>query len=301
MITLRQLSIFVAIAQTGSTTAAAESVSLSQSAVSSALHELETTLQTRLFDRAGNRLVLNDDGKALLPYARVVIDSASLITREFSGVSTKAAWQLTIASSATIGHYIMPSVVSGFRSLDSAARAAVRVRDTPEVIKAVREFEVDVGFIEAPTIEPDLTVIPWIGDELVVVCSKDHPIAGMHSGTPASIDVLREQEWLLRERDSGTRELVEQMLLPHLHFLKEGAVFGSAEALKRGVALGLGLSCLSNWAIQDQLATQKLVVLNTVIPAFQRRFFIVHHKKKYLSSRLRRFLDYCTEARLTPE
>lgn len=245
--------------------------------------------------------MLNDDGRALLLHARVVLDGAWAISREFSEGSPSAAWQLTIASSATIGNYIMPRVVFGFRALEPTVRAAVRVRDTPAVIKAVRDFEVDVGFIEAPTTEPDLSVIPWIGDELVVVCSPDHPMGSRRCKTPASIEGLRAQEWLLREPHSGTRELVEQMLLPHLHYLKEGTVFGTAEALKRGVALGLGLSCLSNWAIQDQVATRNIVVVKTVLPPFLRRFFIVHHKKKYISSRLSRFLDYCRDAHLSPE
>ncbi|MDR3418107.1 MAG: LysR family transcriptional regulator [Nevskia sp.] len=77
-LSLRQLQIFRAVAQTGNTGAAARLVHLSQSAVSAALNELERALELRLFDRVGKRLLLNDNGRALLPRALAVLDGAAL-------------------------------------------------------------------------------------------------------------------------------------------------------------------------------------------------------------------------------
>jgi DNA-binding transcriptional LysR family regulator len=77
-------------------------------------------------------------------------------------------------------------------------------------------------------------------------------------------------------------------------------VFGSAEALKRAVVAGLGLSCLSEWAVKDQLVSGSLITLHTPLPKLSRRFYIVHHKKKYLSARLKQFIDHCQTAKPIP-
>src|SRR5277367_4135508 len=111
-ITIRQLAIFVAVAEAGSTTAAGQRVALSQSATSAALNELESVLDARLFDRVGTRLVLNDTGRALLPQARAVLDGATAIEREFglgaADGEAGAGAPLRVGASTTIGNYLLP-------------------------------------------------------------------------------------------------------------------------------------------------------------------------------------------------
>src|SRR5277367_5339904 len=106
-LTLRQLQIFRAVALSGSTTAAADSVALSQSATSSALNELERVLQARLFDRVGKRLLLNDNGRALLPLALGVLDGADHIERAFAAGGVNLAAELRLHASTTVGNYIL--------------------------------------------------------------------------------------------------------------------------------------------------------------------------------------------------
>src|SRR5580658_3113788 len=139
-ITLRQLEIFRAIALTGSTTAAAQSVPLSQSATSTALGEFERSLGARLFDRVGKRLLLNDNGRALLPLALGVLDGAQHIERAFAAGGVNLAADLRLHASTTVGNYILPRLLSGFRELVPAARFDVRIGNTLDVVTAVREF-----------------------------------------------------------------------------------------------------------------------------------------------------------------
>lgn len=291
-ITIRQLQIFIAVGRTGTTTAAADRISLSQSAVSAALNELESLLETRLFDRVGNRLVLNDVGRSLLPQAELLVDGASSLVGRFAhGVA--GASTLRLGASATIGNYIMPMVVSGFHAIHPETRIAVRIGDIAEIATAVASLEIDMGFIEGACQEVDLLSVPWISDEVLVVSSPAHALAQRYRGDLVPLEALQDADWLLREKNSGTREIVEQMLIPHLRRLKEGMVFGSAEALRRATAYGLGLSCLSSWAIQEQLRSGDLIALNTPIPQFVRRFYIIYHQKKEMSEQLRRLLVYC--------
>ena len=132
-LTLRQLEIFRAIAHTGSTTAAAQSVPLSQSATSAALLELERVLGARLFDRIGKRLLLNDNGRALLPTALAVLDGARHLEAAFASADGSSFVDLRLSASTTIGNYILPPVLARYRELCPAARLELKIGNTRTV------------------------------------------------------------------------------------------------------------------------------------------------------------------------
>ena len=302
-LTLRQLAIFTAVADTGSTTGAGLRVSLSQSATSSALNELENLLGARLFDRIGKRLVLNDSGRALLPRARALLDGASGIERDFRVTSAAGATRaadfapapadLRVAASTTIGNYLLPPLVAEYCREWPNVRIDVEIANTHDVSVSVGRFAVDMGLIEGPCHEPDVQVLPWIEDELVIVGSPQHPLLRQEAGQRQNLKALRATPWLLREPGSGTREAVEQALLPHLHQLQQEIHFGSTEAIKHAAAAGLGLTCLSLSAVRDLLTLGRLQIVATTLPRLLRRFYIVHHRHKQFSASLTRFLEHC--------
>lgn len=281
-LTLRQLQIFRVVAESGSTTAAATAISLSQSATSAAINELERTLELQLFDRIGKRLQLNDNGRALLPQALALLDGAGWIERwaldRESHIGT-----LRIGASTTIGNYMLPAVLAGFRaSLPPPARqnwqVQVAIANTAATAAGVAAFELDLGLIEGPCHEPELTVQPWLEDELVVVTAPNDPILPRKGRI--SLDTLSKATWLLREPGSGTREIINQLLIPHLNHLRPGIQFGNPEAIKRAVASGLGISCLSRYVVEDLLETGALVAPSTELPPLKRHFYIVMHEHK---------------------
>lgn len=300
-LSLRQLSIFIAVADTGSTTAAALRVALSQSATSGALNELEGLLGALLFDRIGKRLVLNDNGRALLPQARALLDAAQAIESQFGvgGAPNGApalASQLRVGASTTIGNYLLPALVASYRRDWPTTAIDVRIGNTRDVAAGVARLEVDMGLIEGPCHEAELAVSPWREDELVVVCGAGHALAPAPGRPRVSQASLRQAVWLLREPGSGTREAVENALLPHLHQWGGEMQLGSTEAIKQAAAEGLGLACLSRYAVQDQVALGRLVVLNTTLPRLSRMFYLVHHRQKQFSVPLARFVAHCTGA-----
>ena len=156
-------------------------------------------------------------------------------------------------------------------------------------------FQLDLGLVEGPSHEADLTIEPWLTDELLIVASPSHPILDKGRHTKVRIEALREAGWLLRERGSGTRETVEHVLLPHLHELRAAAEFSNAEAIKHAAAAGLGLACLSRLVVQNLLAAGTLVSLQTALPPLSRHLYLIHHRHKVLSSRLQRFLQLCRD------
>ena len=292
-LTLRQLHIFVAVSDTGSTTAGGDAIALSQSATSAALKELEELLGTRLFDRIGKRLIINDNGRLLLPQARSMLDAALTMEQQFASLETASARGLHIGSSTTIGIYVLPKILAEFSSEPDMAMPRVMIANTSAVASAVANFAVDIGFIEGPCHEPDVHIEPWITDELIIVCAPHHALAD--SAARVTVKQLREAGWLLREPGSGTREAVEHALLPHLHSLRAQGEFSNSEAIKHAAAAGLGVACLSRMVVADLIDSGKLVEVSTTLPVLQRHFYLIHRKHKLLSTRLSRFMAYCRE------
>jgi len=291
-LTLRQLQIFLAVSDHGSTSAAADAVALSQSAASAALNELESVLAVQLFDRVGKRLVINDNGRLLLPQARQMLDWAQSIEQEFTSPAAGAVG-LHIGASTTIGTYLLPHLIAAWTAGQGHGNPRVMIANTADVAAAASAFSIDVGLIEGPCHDPDLQVETWISDEMVIVCAPDHPLAKEGHNRKTTVKALRAARWLLREPGSGTREVVENALQPHLHQLHSAGEFGSSETIKHAAAAGLGVACLSRLVVGDFLESGRLVELETTLPTFSRHFYLVYRKNKLLSARLHAFIDFC--------
>jgi DNA-binding transcriptional LysR family regulator len=254
---------------------------------------LERSLGTRLFDRVGKRLILNDSGRGLLPMALAVLDGAKNIETALLSGDHAAPVDLQLFASTTIGNYVLPRMLARFREEVPNLRVQLRVGNTLDVVTAVRDFAADLGFIEGPCHASDMRVVPWLEDELVIVAAPKHPLAKTAKRARITAKQLGAAQWLLREPGSGTREAVEQALLPHLQHIRSSMTLGSSESIKNSAAEGLGLSCLSRCVVQDLVAAKRLTVLATGLPRLTRRFALIYPETKVLSASLRRFVAHC--------
>ncbi len=286
---LRQLEVFVATARGGSTRAAADRVARSQSAASSALAELEATLGEQLFDRAGRRLMLNENGRALLPKAASLLDQAADLERLFQ---REHVTPLRIAASLTIGEVLLPDKVASWKLDHPSSPVQLVIGNTSEVIAAVVAFDVDIGFIEGLQTHPDLIVRPWLNDQMVIVAAASHPLARL--GGVTGLRHLRDASWALREAGSGTREAADRWLIDHLGAIKVEFELGSPQALKRLVAAGAALSCLSSHVVASELEQGSLVALRTRLPPAVRSLATVVHREKRLGRGTEDFLRCCS-------
>lgn len=290
-LTLRQLEIFCAIAQAGTTVAAAQAVALSQSATSAALQQLELALGSQLFERAGRNLVLNDAGRALLPEALSLLEQAQSLQQAFSAHSAGLPVRLRLAASTTIGSYVLPAVLAGLARSHPQVSVDLQIGNSREVAEAVQAMEVDLGMIEGGSHWPGLELQPWLRDELVIVAGASDALA--LAASPASLADLRAARWLLREPGSGTREMVEHALLPRLQQLPAAATLGSSEAIARCVAQGLGISCLPRVLVQALVDSGELVVLETELPRMWRHFSLLQRRGKRHSPALAALIAAC--------
>jgi DNA-binding transcriptional LysR family regulator len=284
-ITLRQIEVFTEVLKSGSTTQASQVLSLSQSAVSAALADLENQLGVQLFDRVGKRLVLNEHGRLLYPRAVGLLEQAGEIEqlfREDSGA-------IRLFASSTIGNYLLPGMIAAYRRDFPALPLELSVGNSQDAIQAVADFRVDIGLIEGPCHEPDIISTPWLEDELVVFAAPDSALLQQ----PVTLVSLAAAQWILRERGSGTREIVDYQLLSHLPQFQLGMELGNSEAIKHAVRHGMGISCLSRRVIADLLEAGTLAEVAVPLPRLTRTLYRIHHRQKHLSNALNRFLAYC--------
>ncbi|KUJ83027.1 LysR family transcriptional regulator [Microbulbifer flavimaris] len=290
--TLRQLEVFLACAHHENVSRAAASLSMSQSAASTALKEFEQQFDLRLFERTGKRLRLNELGRQLWPRAEELLERARELEQTLAAHDDLG--RLKIGATLTIGNYLAAAVMARYMAEQPGTRVELEVANTAAIVDKVLGFELDLGLIEGELNHPDLEMIPWRDDELVVFCGPDHPLAARKRLADRD---LCNATWILRERGSGTRQAFERALsglLPQLHILLE---LQHTEAIKRAVEAGLGISCLSRVSLSDALKRGSLVELPVPQRDFQREFHFVLHRQKYRSAGIERWLELCRQVR----
>lgn len=285
-ITLRQLEVFLAVASTQSTTKGADKIALSQSAVSSALSELENQLNVQLFERIGKRLILNENARMLLPKAQALLEQA----QELEVLFQQGHGTLRIGASTTIGNYLLPQIIARYQQRYPALTLELRVANSAEIAADVANLNVDIGFIEGTSHRLEIDSQIWRTDSMAIFCSPRHPLANK----TVTADQLAKSTWILREPGSGTREVVEQHLLPHIHHFNVLMELGNSEAIKHAIHYSQAISCLSIAVIADQLESGRLALIHlNRIPLIQRPLYLIRHKQKHISKNLSMFLAEC--------
>jgi DNA-binding transcriptional LysR family regulator len=283
--TLRQLEVFLAIARTGSVTGAADELAMSQSAASGALADLERQFDVRLFDRIGKRLQLSDVGRALRSRAEGVWDAGRELETALADHADGS--RLRVGATLTIGNYVAVPLMARYMADRPGALVRLDIANTEEIGRRAANFEIDVGLIEGELSHPELRVRPFRDDELVVFCAPSHPLARRR--TLADADLVA-APWIVREHGSGTRQAFDHAMrgiLPELRVLLE---LPHTEVIKRAVAAGLGLGCVSRLALADELAAGTLKERPVPHRDFRRRFYTVLHRQKHVGADLKRWL-----------
>lgn len=286
--TLRQLSIFAATAQCGNISEAADRLAITQSAASSALKGLEEQYGILLFDRVGKRLQLNALGRELLPYAQGLLTQVEEVNdvlqrREPSG-------SFNIGATLTIGNYLAIPLITAFKKQFPLSDLKLHIANTEQTAGEVLAFNIDIGLIEGEYSHRDLDVSPWRSDELAVFCSPQHALAN----TPVLDDhAIIAAQWVTREKGSGTRQTFDRAM-QGLH--NDTTIFMElehTEAIKCAVDTGDVLGCVSRIALEDDFKRGRYVELKVPHRDMRRKFYLVTHRKKFVTQSLERWIVHC--------
>ena len=285
---LKQLQVFLKVAHYQNISKAALDLSMSQSAVSSALSGFERHYDLQLFDRNGKKLQLNELGRALRPNALALYEQALAFEQLLQQQSSAPA--LKVGATLTIGNYLAVGIMAQYMKQHAGAQVQLHVANTASISEQVRNFELDIGLIEGELQDPELDVFPWLEDELVVFCSPTHPLAGRPS---LSDKDLLDATWILRECGSGTRQTFDRAMSGLLSQLKPGLELEHTEAIKRAVEADLGISCLSRVALNDAFDRGSLIPLAVPQRNFHRHFYFILHRQKYRSAAIGNWMTLC--------
>ena len=300
-ITLRQLAVFVSIYQTGSTSRASEALHLSQSAVSSALTELEARLQMPLFERVGRRLNQHPNAHPIYIQAQAILGQS--LTLEHYHKSQVG--QIHIGASTTIGNYVLPPLLAKLYELLPDANVDMYIANTQEVVAEVEQLNIDIALVEGKPRPVDMKVIEqraWRTDTLMIFAKRDSKwLTDMASYNDVnhcyelSIEQLSTLPLLVREKGSGTRQIIDEQLLQHLPNAEVIMAIQQSEAIKRMVSADIGLGCLSQHVIEAELATGQLVQVQVAGIDLSRTWWLVWHKARHQSPIWQTFIDIITE------
>ena len=286
-ITLKQLSVFLAVYRSGSTVAAAEQISLSQSAVSMALSELEKHLDSTLFQRVGRRLLPTQQAHMLSSLAAAAVKQVEQIEYLFN----LKVERLVVGASTTIGNYLLPKMISDFQASFPEIDIRLAIFNTKDICEGLLNYEYDLGFIEGENPFVELKARTWMEDELVLFSAAESRF--IDTDIPlSSLKNLEHTPLILRETGSGTRTFVQKNLLQHIETTKV-LELGNSEAIKQAVINDLGVGCLSRFALQDLLELKKIKVLSIRdSEALRRPLYLLENKQSVHSEAYKKFVDF---------
>lgn len=256
---LHHLRLFAAVVDHGGFTKAAESLHLSQPAISKSLNELERQLGLTLLDRGGRPIRLTDAGQTLYARARELFGVERIAEQELREIRGLKRGVLRIGASTTIATYMLPPYLGRFHLRHPGIRIRATSANTRTVLRMLLESRVDVALVEGPVSHPQVEIQPWREDELVVI---SHPENLLLSQPSLDVAMLVREQFIVREPGSGTRDVIARALALHGARLAKTMRVGGTEAIKQAVAAGLGLAIVSRAAAADQLALGRIAVLS---------------------------------------
>lgn len=273
-----QLRIFVAVADRGHVTMAAKALGLSQSATSAAIKALEEANGVRLFNRVGRRIELSQVGTRFLPEAKAVLDRIAAARLVLDNISQAIAGSVSVAASQTIASYWLPRRLASFHELHPAVRLDVSIGNTRQVESSVLDGAADIGLVEGRTRSDLLKRIPVDVDRLVLVIAKSRGDVSAGTGVPVDLSTLR---WIVRERGSGTREVLEDLVAREGKSVEDLAVFlvlPGNEAVRHAVEAGAGATIISQLVVAQAIANGSVTVIPYDIPT--REFVLISHRDR---------------------
>lgn len=294
----RRLQVFHTVARLLSFTKAAETLHMTQPAVTFQVRQLEEHFNTRLFDRTHNRISLTEAGKQVYRVADKIFEHYAEMEDAVRQVTGEISGALIIGASTTIAEYMLPALLGDFKSNYPDVSVHLKVSNTDGIVSMVENNDIDLGVVEAPVSNKNLVVESCREDHLVVIAAPTHPLA---SKEVVGFKELQEYPFISREEGSGTREVIEEYLVSHgmnISELKICMELGSPESIKGAVESNMGISIVSRATISKELQIGCLAAIN-LEPSLDRPFSFVHQKQKFRHRAMDELLDfarkYCKE------
>ena len=271
----RQLEIFVKVAELGSFSKAAEALFLTQPTVSEHIRGLEEELGVRLLDRLGRGAAPTKAGQLLLGYGRRILELHREARQALDRFQGRMSGELVIAASTIPGEYVLPALIGRFKEKYPDIAISLLIGDTQRVVEWVLEGRAELAVAGAQIDHRALEYRELMPDELVLVVSAAHP---WHGKKTATLEEVRAEPLIVRERGSGSRHALEKALAEvglDLSDFRVVGEMGSTQAIKQGVKAGVGISLISKRAVAEECQHGTLHCVKVKDLRFSRAFYLV--------------------------
>lgn len=292
---LKQLESFTLIIESRSFSQAAKKLFLTQPTISSHISLLEKELNTQLLIRTTKDVYPTEDGKKLYTYAKQILNLQNTIFQEFN-VRSEESNLLTLGASTIPEQYILPEVLPKYISKNKSELKILQ-GDSSEVIDKVLNKEVEVGLVGTQIENSSLIFEPFYKDKLVIITPINDKYVKMKEEGFHINDLLKEPI-IMREEGSGTRKEIREFLKLHnfdINNLNVIATINSIEAIKKSVQNNMGISIISNLAVNDFAKDNKVLVFEFKEMNMYRNLYIVRNKEMYMSKCALKFIKYIRE------
>lgn len=289
---LHQLHTFQIVAKHCSYVRAAEELHFSQPAVSAQIRLLENALGVKLFEQIGRKTHLTQAGEELYLYSQKIFSVIDETMEVMEALRSPQYGRLSVGADTTVGSYLIPGLLGKFRQSFSAVEISLEVLNRASLVEALLSNRVDMAVMGAVPDDAPVEIEPIAYNPLVLIASPGHRLAG-RSDIP--IKELGREHFLLRESGSGTRAALETALKEAGVPLHISMQVGNNSAIKQGVAAGLGIALISRVALDMELETNRLIILDVEGFPIMRQWRLVHLKDKYLSPTAHAFKAFVLE------
>jgi len=268
---------FLSVAEQQSFSQAAESLKLTQPAVSKRIATLERGLSEKLFDRIGRKVLLTEAGQTILPKCRSIIEMLEDTELCLSNLSGQVSGRLRLGTSHHIGLHHLPPVISAFTEKYPDVELDLHFMDSETVCEKIAQGDLELGIVTLPTTPPENISCKtlWI-DELNFVVSKQHRLAGLSNVT---LNDLTRYNAILPNQNTYTRDIIETVFSKKKLTLKTSLSTNYLETIKMMVTVGLGWSILPKTMLKGDL---KIVDIPDI--QLKRKLGYIQHKQRTLSN-----------------
>lgn len=284
-----QLKVFIQVVEKQSFTKAAETLFVTQSAISLQIKSLEEKYGVQLIDRKRNPIRPTKGGEVLYNYAKRISHEYEKIQEKIDEVYYGVQGKLAIGSSYTFGEFFLPHILVNFIEKYPKIEPNIAIRNSKRIADLLLNHRIDIGILERQDLFANLHIEPVMKDELVVILPANHRFANQES---IDLKELAQERWLLREPGSGTREMTNFM------FSKVGIEpenyleFGSSQIIKEAVQRGLGISIMSRLSIVNKVNVGVLKCLKIHENVVTRNIYIATRKDQTRTKIMDLFIEY---------
>jgi DNA-binding transcriptional LysR family regulator len=287
-----QLVTFVAVAELGNFSRAAEKVLRTQPAISAQIRKLEEEHHARLFDRTKKAVTLTPAGERFLDYARQLLALRGEALQVVADAGTDVRGVLSIGANETTFLYVLPDLLARYHAQYPDVRISVYRNFSHKVLQKVEDNIAEMGVITMPVRSSSLVVVPIFCDPLVWIVSSQSPLAKQKE---VSLNEIANHDLILHKMGS-LRRIMEKHLRPFRPQLKVTMELTSAEMVKKFVAAGLGVSMISEAFVQQEVRDKKITILRPESETMYRELGLVYRDNRSLSRAANAFLLMAMES-----